>query len=208
MPHLLCQAIMGATTGLPKDRVINTFHFETGTELAPTIADHLQTFYDSWSEWISPAVSRGDGESFFVFYDMSDPEPRTPIYAQLMSLEDELSSSSLPLEVALCLSYRAEYASGGPSPRRRGRIYLGPWVGEAADMVGSYPRPQGTLLTTIAENASLLAGALEDDVANWKVYSRVDNVLRNVIGGWVDNEWDTQRRRGRAASNRINWATP
>jgi len=45
--------------------------------------------------------------------------------------------------------------------------------------------------------ATYLKGA-SDAAADWTwvVYSTVDNAMYPVDNGWVDNSWDTQRRRG------------
>lgn len=37
------------------------------------------------------------------------------------------------------------------------------------------------------------------------VYSRVDGLIRPITSGWVDNEFDTQRRRQRDATARTEW---
>jgi hypothetical protein len=47
-------------------------------------------------------------------------------------------------------------------------------------------------------------GGLDVD---WVVYSRVDNRSSPVTDWFVDNSWDTQRRRGPRATSRITGTT-
>ena len=206
MAHFLAQAILGASTALPRDAVVNTFHFTASTGSAADCISPIQAFYTAITPWYSPAISRGAGESYIVVYNFDDPEPREPEAADLLDLEAAVSSSSLPLETALCLSYRAAYDSGSPDARRRGRIFLGPFVAEAYGMSGVYPRPATALIDDVTAAASQLLDDMTTAGCLWSVFSRADNAVRSIVGGWVDNEFDTQRRRGRDATARTMWS--
>lgn len=92
----------------------------------------------------------------------------------------------------MVLSFQADKVSGLPQARRRGRVYFGP-LGGAAEASG---RPGTTLLSAVvAFGAALLS---ESNLADWTwvVYSTVNNGGAPVTNGWVDNSFDTQRRRG------------
>jgi len=59
------------------------------------------------------------------------------------------------------------------------------------------------------EDGTVVAGGLS---VKWAVYSpttdavdTIDNAFNDVLDGWVDNAFDTQRRRGPAATTRITW---
>jgi hypothetical protein len=90
--------------------------------------------------------------------------------------------------------------SGQPQARKRGRIYLGPFDTTQLNADG---RILPACQTTIRNAAQALLTA--SDVAldwSWAVYSPTNASGVIVDNGWVDNEWDTQRRRGRAATTR------
>ena len=41
----------------------------------------------------------------------------------------------------------------------------------------------------------------------WVLWSRANNAMFNVVGGWVDNAFDTIRKRGNAPTARTTWGT-
>lgn len=89
-------------------------------------------------------------------------------------------------EVALCLSYY----SGANTPRRRGRMYLGPLTGTQMNNRPSINLLQGVIDLGAGINA---LGGLD---VSWVQYSPTDNVNSDVTDYYVDNAWDTQRSRG------------
>jgi len=127
-----------------------------------------------------------------------------------------LDTAELPNEVAVCLSYQGTPEPGLNQPRRRGRVYLGPLNVAASEQTAVGPRPVGTLRSHMAEAAKRLAVDADVD-AEWVVYSRpyagrgvIERPGRadlpaiparaastvNIDQVWVDDEFDTQRRRG------------
>jgi hypothetical protein len=107
---------------------------------------------------------------------------------------------NLPNEVCITVSYFAQRSL----PRQRGRIYVGPLNGSAMEDTGGDARVTPQCRSDLAAAFKRL-GAFEDALA-WAVFSRKDNEARGPIGGgWVDNAFDTQRRRGRDASVRTSW---
>jgi len=98
------------------------------------------------------------------------------------------------MDLALCVNFNAEYLSGQPSARRRGRVFLGPF---ASDMLDSATgRPKAARLSTFQGvwdtflTASQAASGWE-----WAVHSPTDNLTRPVVAGWLDDTWDTMRSR-------------
>lgn len=213
MAHILGQVHLMNDTALPEDVTINTFHYSTGvaSALAGAIeaANLVFNFYDvpapgrtnSISDYLSSRVQSTLGYTS-RWYNMADPPPRVPVFIDgPKSLV--VSSQALPGEVALVSSFQAAPASGSPQARRRGRIFLGPLGLICNDSATG--RPTTAVLDDVRLNTDLLA-TNSTVSATWCVFSRVDNVLYPVTNGWVDNAFDTQRRRGERATARQVWA--
>jgi hypothetical protein len=137
----------------------------------------------------------------------------SPVQTALWTLGPTASASpgnlALPREVALCGSFHgdlsgvAEEGAGDTRPRarRRGRIYVGPLNVAATDSTNGSANggalPSGFFIGRLAAAfAEFTAAAIEDEGGRWVVASRADNAVYPVTAGWVDNEFDTQRRRG------------
>jgi hypothetical protein len=105
-----------------------------------------------------------------------------------------------PREIAVCLSFYADVNA----KRHRGRLYV-PfyWLFPASALAD---RPSATVRQKVGELADVLGavGAVDDD---WSVWSKVDHVARKVTHWWVDDEWDTQRRRGLRPTTRNQGTT-
>lgn len=194
----------GGASGLPRDRIVNTWSFEgspTATDTA-NIDDMLWDFYDTPVASTAPTsimpTDIVNGEVDIKIYCMDDPMPRVP----RATYEHTFTGSTgnpLPAEVALCLSYHAAPVAGVPQARRRGRVYLGPFT--AAESTDGRP---GTALTNmlLAQAAQLLAAAQASVTWQWIVWSRTLDSGAPVTGGWIDDAWDTQRRRGPDSTTR------
>lgn len=205
------QAIFHGHSGLPEDVYVNTFVFRNDVDGQPatvvhqTIADQLFGFYnDIHAPGTAPLrsymSSRTLTSQFKVkVYDLGQAPPRTPHEREFQM--GQMASGALPSEVALCLSYYAERNI----KRRRGRIYFGPLAqGVIVDAAGEPARPTNALINALAG-----AGAwLEDEGfggVNWHLLSGMDGNAYEITGGWVDNAFDTQRRRGEEATARTLW---
>lgn len=189
-------AIPTALQGIGFDGYVNTWYFanigtSTPAESAVDAQGWLQTFYTALAGFLASDAS--DSPATFKAYNLADAEPRTPIVDSTLTIGGT-SGSFLPPEVALVLSYRSLYRSGVPKGRCRGRVYLGP-IATAAISSG---RPTSALTVAVknAAGAMLTSSQASTDTV-WRVHSELepDDSDQNVVGGWVDNEWDTQRRR-------------
>lgn len=217
MTHLLAQVVIPYRSGLPEDVSVNTFHFmtlddepETLTEVYGRLVEFYNTTVATWGQKIITAYS---GELNIAgtrckIYNQEQPEPRPPVLNESMGLSATPgSSTNLPGEVALCASYSAEPEAGAVAARRRGRIYLGPFnVSAGTSSDGNSPsRPQANYITGINIAMKRLADRNTAGVV-WSVWSRRNNSAAEIVRGWTDNAWDTQRRRGGRPSSRANWA--
>ncbi len=109
-------------------------------------------------------------------------------------------SNPLPTEVAACLSYVADRNL----PRNRGRIYLGPLGTNALVTSAGRVLVSPAFRTALRESAARLQGANGQSIS-WHLYSTVANQMKLITGGWVDDAFDTQRRRGTAPTVRETW---
>ena len=137
-------------------------------------------------------------------YDLSDPLPRAPVYQSGFTVTHLGNGNPLPSEVSLVVSIQAAPESGVPQARRRNRKYLGPF-----SVLGLEPpgRPTQPLILTVARAARDLLNAAQASLSwGWRVYSPTTGEDMEPVGGWVDDAWDTQRRRGLASSERELWS--
>jgi hypothetical protein len=135
----------------------------------------------------------------------------------------DTGSYDMPLQVALCCSFSGPvaYNTDGTvadvsAGRKRGRIFFGPLIGETAvNSDSGYPIPQTTFINTLSAAHAYLQSLSGSD-HTWGVLGRPHTsnssdphtrvaVFTPITAGWVDNRWDTQRRREVKASHRYTW---
>lgn len=186
-------------SALPEDRFVNTWHFVTNDPkdvAAPKIAARLAAFYNAGpNQFLSSKVDRGTNKSEVRVYDLDDPIPREPDVQTWTLSAAPSPSGPLPNEVAVCLSFY----SGRNLPRSRGRIYLGPLDVNCMASGGADQRFSASFSNTLATAVEQLDN---DSSLLWVVFSRADNDWGQVTNGWIDNAFDTQRRRGADADAR------
>ncbi len=189
----------------PKNAVVNTWHFltpgpvATDLELDAVVAD-LRTFYDqvttnniAVSNLMSAQVAANLRR--IKVFKRYEPKPRLPARDVTFTGAGN-AGAGFPNEVALVLSSRSQPLSGVPQRRRRGRVYIGPLSDDSpyVERGGNDVRPSALARNTIANAALRLVDSVSGVI--WATVSTVDNVASPVIGGFVDNAYDTQRRRG------------
>mgnify|MGYP000935256778 CR=1 FL=1 len=211
----LAQVELVTESNIPADNIINTFAFTWVPSGTPAnsdflaLAGYLSGFYQAWTTYRSRTVPSA-GNHQVKFYRLTDPSPRVPVATHPISPGAGSSSADrLPVEVSCCLSIRANYESGSHPARRRGRVFLGPLTQNASTHgADGYPRPSPTFREVLADAADgLLTATLAGDWS-WSVWSRADDELFSVVGGWIEDEWDTQRRRSPSPSTRTIWPIP
>ena len=202
-PMALCdvQVTLETTSGVPENRIVNTWHFDDGESGTSAFLGQLETFYKAIVT-LYPSYITQSGHGMKV-YRVSDPVPRAPIADTTWAFTGAPTGGSIPLECCMVLSYQAEQVSGVPQPRRRGRVYLGPMKSTGFEADG---RLAAALMTVVRNAADALLDASKASATwKWSTHSRVLATGDEVLSGWIDNEPDTQRRRGREATSRLTF---
>jgi len=210
MGLIRCQIRLPYDSGLPRDAAVNTFYFnQTGTPDAftgPQVFNLLKAFYNdvptgqagAVRQLLSPVLN---GVIEVAMYHIPDPEPRVPFFEDEDSLT-AVDTAPLPAEVAICVSFNGAPESGTPQARRRGRVFIGPLGQEVLSGSGSVARPDNDSIAILAAAATDLLEGATSDGRPWHVYSPTGSTSYAVVGGWVDNEFDTVRKRGIGATAR------
>lgn len=216
---LRAQVSLDNDDGIPRDRVMNTYHFQAAnpdvSDSMDGITSALEEFYDGIGSFLSSVLA---GTGSVAFYELTDAEPRAPL--DVRAIEFDPGPDKIPNEVAICLSLRGDPISGVPAARRRGRIFLGPLStlsvgGGTGDCFITEDATEGI---GTAANALFVATAAAG--CPWRVLSRT--ILGSppwtnaellaasfiIVGGYVDNAFDTIRSRGAAPLARSPWTAP
>jgi hypothetical protein len=207
-------------SGLPEDRVVNDFAW-VASDLAALQLDTtagIPAFYnvahapaaDPLSFWLSPRLDTTANRCKVRYYNITGFESGaphgSPIAIESFTLNGGAVANALPEEVAAVISWHAdltgapeEVGATRPAARRRGRAYIGPLNVQG---VGTDAR-----ITTPFMNSLHGAGLffLTLPGGHFSIWSRADAVLRPAVGGFNDNAFDTQRRRGTDATLRQVW---
>lgn len=197
------------------DRLITFFNTNPGLPATAGIANYL-----------AAAISRVSNAARMVVYAGDTIDPRDPLGSPRFSRNWTVGAMAggavgQVAETALVLSYHADLtdipetqtnpspppATIRPAAHRRGRIYIGPpnsgaVVENGGSLFEVVPSP-GVLNAMAGAAADLLAANSSD--WTWMVASQATGTEYPIVGGFVDNAFDTQRRRGHEASSRQLW---
>lgn len=198
-------------TNLPADVAVNDLWFETENP-ADNVTDQnaILTALNNAYGHLEPfraGVLKTTGSHTIKLYDNSAPPNSPPIrIGGPYNMSAPTNTTNLPLEVAVCASFRGTYDVPVNPQSVRGRAYLGPFNNTAIAYgdADTWPSVATGLITAV--------GNWMDDIvavggtARWVVYSRKLEVPWLVVAGWIDNDFDTQRRRGVDATARTAWA--
>lgn len=215
MGLIRAQLVLQGGTALPEDRFVNTWHFDAVGD-AETEADaltaRLEDFYAGTNGGTQVAV--GTFLSEFVSrtaevrcYNLADPTPRVPTTRTFtLPAHPGASNVDLPEEVAIVLSLEAEPPI---TPRRRGRLYIGPLNATA---VGGGTTTTPARVDVQARQALVQAATrvLDGNAsgAAWVIYSPTSGLSPSVATGFCDDAFDTQRRRGPSPTGRLTFPYP
>lgn len=194
MPNMELQITLFPTSNVIADAATNSWSTATGAgDFGVLFKDSVLVLYQAIQS-IFPSTVRQNNH-VWKLYDRADPKPRAPKSQGTFNFTSLPVGNPAPPEVALCLSFQDTPLSGFPQSRRRGRVYLGPLDASIVDSAG---RPASTTITTIRNAAEALrVASVSATTWDWAVWSTVNGTASGVANGWLDDEFDTQRRRGR-----------
>jgi hypothetical protein len=199
MPFYSTMAIVKTVDNVLANYATNTWWCEADDLTAlQDFHDELVTFYQAIDGGMSNLVGTTNALEL-TSYLRTDPMPRPPVLTTNATLTPG-GGAPLPTEVSLCLSFQGSRMAGVPQSRRRGRVYI-PFFGESGNDTDGRPT-SGIVGTLAAAGDALLTASGAAATWSWVVYSEVEPGYTVVLNGWVDNEWDTQRRRGRPFTSR------
>lgn len=213
MPVLRGLVQMPHTNALPEDVSVNNWYFRTPDTLSATftdIATALRTFYTGIQSMY--AATRDLAKTTITFYDMASPKPRPPLGVAPLGLAGTGGTGNAPGELSIVLTFHGQKVAGQRFARRRGRIYIGPLAGTGANDMYV---PTG-YIATLTGQALALKGTSDLAPWSWVVYSETQAEAPNppnvfpdtdIVGGWVDNAWDIQRRRGYRDTTKTTWGS-
>lgn len=214
MAFLQAQAVIPFVTNVPKDVITNTFHFQSDGSIsnaaaASLIATRLSAFYDEVYSVANSADTYVSWANAIVkVYDLDDLQPRVPIVEAMPIAPNNQADGILPAEVSIVASF---HAANPVTARRRNRVYLGGFATGAASSgtTSNPPAPNSAIRASIVDAMELLHAANTTPLI-WQGRSGFGatpvGTFWDVEGGWVDNAWDTQRRRGHEATIRDTWS--
>lgn len=180
-------------SALPRDAVCITPHFDGLGGNAQAIADNLNTK-------LAAITAVGATPVWTIkVYDALRPKPNPPLAIVVHPGGGSPTTSFAPRDVALCLSFFA----GVNSPRRRGRLYIP--MNFVPGSLGL--RPTSAQRSSVAAFVPALTTGYPTSV-KWAVYSRRDGATFPVTDWFVDDEWDTQRKRGLRSTTRTTGTVP
>jgi len=186
----------------------NVFHVNPGGAFdEEAVFDAFEAFYDTAASGggmraLNPCpgeVSTGViGVRMTQLTAQAVVDPAIPFVRTLIADGGQNAAGGLPLDCSIIISWRT--ASAGRS--FRGRTYLPPFhSNQIVDGASGPPHLTSATRVALAVQAEALLDALVAANAPLAVYSRKEGVGANtIVGGYIDDQWDTQRRRGKAVA--------
>lgn len=173
------------------DRMSNTLYFNVSGGGPGTDPDYQALASDLGAIYMARSWCAGMQVQIRA-YNMDDAKPR-PERAYYVNLAGG-TAKNVPRQIAVALSYYADRNL----PRRRGRIFTGPWTLNESLV----PNSIITELNTFQQALAGLGGLNVD----WSVYSPTDDAHYRISNAWVDNSWDVIRSRKLPATGRTAWS--
>lgn len=174
--------------------------------------------------YLSESLDRSANACSIRAYFDDDFESDTPFGSPIETVNFTLTAPSagspFPEEVAMVISYNASLidvpvtepnpnpppATRRPAQRRRGRLFLGPLMAICGFETGGHIRPTPQFRDDArAAFKELIEGINLNADYQGAVWSRASETAFPVVGGYVDDAWDTQRRRGPDATERLTF---
>ena len=219
MPVLELQHAFQGKTFAAEDVYVNTWHLNTAVVpdagMLLGAATAIQEFYNVVAPLATNAivhymsgVALAPGASIKI-YNLGDLRPRQPIFSTKYDPTGGGAGLALPSEVACCLSFRGAIVSGQVEARRKGRVYLGPLntAACASDGIAQPQRVAPVFQNDVLKAAQKLSQDLLVFALHVAVFSTVDQIGYPVVNYWIDNAFDTQRRRGERSTSTVSGDT-
>lgn len=225
MAVIRVQRITMPKSGLPKDQTVNVFHFLMGVGTATPAGADLDQISTALDTFFNTPVGGGTAIRVYIgettmatqrvtykMFNMDDASPRVPIRTPVAANPTPATSAQpLPAEIAACLSFRGAVISGVAPARRRGRVFIGPLNTSALVIEAATGQPR--IDTACSASCVAAANRMHDDLftlgISWGIYSPTQRGSGPAADGftpavyaWMDNAFDTQRRRGPASTSR------
>lgn len=184
----------------PRNRISNTFHMQhsIGALLDADLKSMTDDILTMWATRYGISTHEIDVRA----YD-TDAVPNYP-RAQSIANAGSVWICPHPREVALCLSYAA---GNRGNKSERGRIYLMPSIAAGAAGGVDFERPSTTALNWALDFYRVPNASFPDlGGVDWQfgVYSPTYKKFTATKQAWVNDEWDTQRRRGLRENTRVS----
>jgi hypothetical protein len=179
--------------------------------------------------YLAANLDNGAGKAHIIFYQLAAAGsivPHTPLGGPILDHPFTIATGTgtgLPRESAVVLSLSAPHAGiaedvpGGvagpkgdthPAARHRGRVYIGPLDNAALGAGVNGPGVSAACRDALAAAAALLmtnVNTIAGGTHYWGIWSRKDSVIYPITSGYIDDAFDTQRRRGIGATARTTW---
>lgn len=205
MSILRSQVILRTADNIPANFVTNTFYWESLADIQVTIPLYtaaVKVMYDDLNPYFSTALSRTGHEVRTYLEDQ--PSPNYPVDTTVWDLASNLAGTPLPSEVSVTSSFEADKVNGLSQASRRGRVYFGP-LNTAAMTNGRVNAATQTDFAQATVDYILNVMAIDSGQTYPVVWSRKLQSAARITTGWVDDAFDTQRRRGIEPSSRVTW---
>lgn len=181
-------------TDPPKDYVVHHLNFTTSEPAPPNtdwqaFADQLRSiFFATTGPGGTPWTLYGGRNGDVKVYDRVDPKPRPEKAISVYAAGTPESAPLAPRQVALCLSFYA----GRNLKNTRGRIYIGPFI-----LASVAEKPDSITQNRVLQLGRNLITVNPATGGPWSlvVYSEKLSSEATVDHLWVNDVWDTQRRR-------------
>lgn len=185
--------ILKHQSNLPEDHYVNTLHLDVNApDTLQGLCDDINAAYFVMNSAFSSEINGMDIKVY-----TPGPNPSGPVF-QKSYANMTGGTGAGPSEIACCLSYATVDNPDNSLPRRRGRIYIGPFVGSHL----SNSRPPANLRGAILTLGQGIGSAGNAGNTTWLMKSVADNSYHKIESIWVDDAWDVQRRRGLAPTLR------
>lgn len=199
MPLYKMLVAMYADGGLERDAAVCTpwFNDHGATSDPANLCSQLaDVFVKTSTGWWKEANT----QVRVTAYEHTPGDPTTgPPKASVLRNSGAFLPATCTRDQALCLSFYAGENTG----RKRGRLYLPVYGRPAAETAGVRP---GATIIAAAKALGVALGGIGGLDVDWVVHSKADDASYTVTNIWVDDEWDTQRRRGLKATTRSTQA--